>query len=86
LTDKDQFGLVPECDIRAGDEIWMLLGYSYPSVLRKQPNGTYEHICNAHIPVLMDNIIGHTDIRRFSTKATPGEKVGDWTIEDIELV
>jgi hypothetical protein len=86
LTDKDQFGLVPECNIRAGDEIWMLLGYSYPSVLRKQPNGTYEHICNAHIPVLMDNIIGHTDIRRFSTKATPGEKVGDWTIEDIELV
>jgi hypothetical protein len=86
LTDKDQFGLVPECDIRAGDEIWMLLGYSYPSVLRKQPNGTYEYICTARIPVLMDGIIGHTDIRRFSKKATPGEQIGEWMIEDIELV
>ncbi|CAN9395397.1 unnamed protein product [Alternaria alternata] len=86
LTDKDQFGLVPECNVRAGDEIWMLLGYYKPSVLRKQPNGTYEYICNARIPVLMDGIVGHTDIRRFSRKATPGEQIGEWTIEDIELV
>jgi hypothetical protein len=86
LTDKDQFGLIPECNIRAGDEIWILLGCSLPSVLRKQPNGTYEHICIAKIPVLMDGIIGHTDIRRFSTKAAPGEQIGEWTIEDIELV
>ncbi|CAN9440558.1 unnamed protein product [Alternaria alternata] len=86
LTDKDQFGLVPECNIRAGDEIWMLLGYSLPSVLRKQSNGTYEYICNASIPVLQDDIVGHMDIRRFSTKAAPGEQIGDWTIEDIELV
>jgi hypothetical protein len=86
LTDKDQFGLVPHCNIRVGDEIWMLLGYSLPSVLRKQPNGTYEHICTARIPVLMDSIIGHTDIRRFSRKAVPGEQIGEWTIEDIELL
>ncbi|CAN9465904.1 unnamed protein product [Alternaria alternata] len=86
LTDKDQFGLVPECNVRAGDEIWMLLGYYKPSVLRKQPNRTYEYICNARIPVLMDGIVGHTDIRRFSRKATPGEQIGEWTIEDIELV
>ncbi|RYN20117.1 hypothetical protein AA0112_g10859 [Alternaria arborescens] len=86
LTDKDQFGVIPECNIRAGDEIWILLGCSLPSVLRKQPNGTYEHICIAKIPVLMDGIIGHTDIRRFSTKAAPGEQIGEWTIEDIELV
>jgi hypothetical protein len=86
LTDKDHFGLVPECNIRAGDEIWMLLGHSLPSVLRKQPNGTYEYICTARIPVLMDGIIGHTDIRRFSTEAAPGEQIGEWTIEDIELV
>lgn len=86
LTDKDQFGLVSECNIRAGDEIWILLGRSIPSVLRKQSNGTYEYICTARIPVLMDGIIGHTDIRRFSTKAAPGEQIGEWTIEDIELV
>ncbi|CAN9440832.1 unnamed protein product [Alternaria alternata] len=86
LTDKDKFGLVPECSIRAGDEIWMLLGYSYPSVLRKQPNGTYEYICNVRIPVLVDDVVGHTDIRRFSRKTAPGEQVGEWTIEDIELV
>jgi hypothetical protein len=86
LTDKDQFGLIPECNIRAGDEIWMLLGCSVTCVLRKQPNGTYEHICTAKIPVLMDSIVGHTDIRRFSTKAAPGEQIGEWTIEDIELV
>jgi len=86
LTDKDQFGLVPKCNIRAGDEIWMSLGHSIPCVLRKQPNGTYEHICTTKIPVLMDGIIGHTDIGRFSRKATPGEQIGEWTIEDIELV
>jgi hypothetical protein len=86
LTDKDKFGLVPECNIRAGDEIWMLLGLSRPSVLRKQPNGTYEYICNVRIPVLMDDVVGHTDIRRFSTEAAPGEQIGKWTIEDIELV
>ena len=86
LTDKDQFGLVPECNIRAGDEIWMLLGYSLPCVLSKQPNGTYEYICNARIPDLMDGIVGHTNIRRFSRKAAPGEQIGEWTIEDIELI
>jgi hypothetical protein len=86
LTDKSQFGLVPECNIRAGDEIWMLLGHSIPSVLRKAPNGTYEHICSGRVPVLMDSIVGHTDIRRFSTRAAPGEQIGEWTIEDIELV
>ncbi|OAG15143.1 hypothetical protein CC77DRAFT_1044284 [Alternaria alternata] len=86
LTGKDQFGLVPECNIRAEDEIWMLLGHPTPCVLRKQPNGTYEYICNARIPVLMDDIVGHIDIRRFSTKAVPGEQIGEWTIEDIELI
>lgn len=86
LTDKDKFGLVPECNIRAGDEIWMLLGYSLPCVLSKQPNGTYEYICNARIPDLMDGIVGHTNIRRFSRKAAPGEQIGEWTIEDIELI
>jgi hypothetical protein len=86
LTDKDQFGLVPHCNIRAGDEIWMLLGHFIPSVLRKRPSGTYEHICTGSIPVLMDDIVGHTDIRRFSTRAAPGEQIGEWTIEDIELV
>ncbi|CAN9460721.1 unnamed protein product [Alternaria alternata] len=86
LTDKDHFGLVPECNIRAGDEIWILLGHSIPSVLRKAPNGTYEHICSGRIPVLMDSIVGHTDIRRFSTKTALGEQIGEWTIEDIELV
>ncbi|RYN92048.1 hypothetical protein AA0119_g10272 [Alternaria tenuissima] len=86
LTGKDQFGLVPECNISAEDEIWMLLGHPTPCVLRKQPNGTYEYICNARIPVLMDDIVGHIDIRRFSTKAVPGEQIGEWTIEDIELI
>ena len=86
LTDKAHFGLVPDCNIREGDEIWILLGCSLPSVLRKQPNGTYEHICTARIPTLMDDILGHKDIRRFSPKAEPGEHIGEWTIEDIELV
>lgn len=40
LTDKGCFGRVPECNIRAGDEVYLLLGCLLAAVLRKQPDGT----------------------------------------------
>ncbi|EAT76878.1 hypothetical protein SNOG_15783 [Parastagonospora nodorum SN15] len=85
LTDKHCFGLVPRCEIGAGDEIWMLSGCSLPSVLRQQSNGTYTHICTARIPSLMSDITGHPDIRRLAPEAAPGNQIGEWSIENIEL-
>ncbi|KAH5463384.1 hypothetical protein HBI31_216580 [Parastagonospora nodorum] len=85
LTDKYCFGLVPRCEIRAGDEIWMSFGCSLPSVLRRQSNGTYTHICTARIPSLMSDITGHPDIRRLAPEAAPGNQIGEWSIENIEL-
>jgi hypothetical protein len=86
LTDRGCFGRLVPCDVRVGDEIWMLLGCSLPVILRKQPDGTYAHICTARIPVLMDNILGHPNIRDFSTESQPGDKFGEWTVQNIELI
>ncbi|KAH5296201.1 hypothetical protein HBI12_214210 [Parastagonospora nodorum] len=85
LTDKYCFGLVPRCEIRAGDEIWMSFGCSLPSVLRRQSNGIYTHICTARILSLMSDITGHPDIRRLAPEAAPGNQIGEWSIENIEL-
>jgi hypothetical protein len=86
LTDRGCFGRMVSCDVRAGDEIWMVLGCSLPVVLRRQTDGTYSHISTARIPELMDDILGHPDIRNFSTESQPGDKIGEWTIENIELI
>lgn len=33
---------VPQCNVKEGDEIWLLLGCELPVILRLQPNGTYQ--------------------------------------------
>jgi hypothetical protein len=86
LTDRRYFGRVRRSAIRAGDEIWMILGCSLPVILRRQSDGTYSHICTARIPVLMDDILGTLNIRNFSPKSVPGDKFGEWTVEYIEII
>jgi hypothetical protein len=86
LTDRGYFGRVRRSAIRAGDEIWMILGCSLPVILRRQSDGTYSRICTARIPVLMDDILGTLNIRNFSPKSVPGDKFGEWTVEYIEII
>jgi hypothetical protein len=80
-TNSGKIGLIPKCNIREGDEIWLVLGCPLPVVMRPQPNGRYRHICPAYIPALME----HEDIAHFVSEIQPGDRVGEWTVEDIEL-
>jgi hypothetical protein len=81
VTNNNHSGLVPECNIRDEDEIWLILGCPLPVVVWRQPNGRYWHICAADIPVLEE----HEDLKHFSSEIQPGDKIGEWTVEDIEL-
>jgi hypothetical protein len=82
LTDADYFGTAPACAMEVGDEVWMILGCAIPVIVRPQPNGAYWHICTAYIPGIME----HKDIVQYLTSdVQPGDKVGKWTVEDIEL-
>ncbi|KAF2821092.1 hypothetical protein CC86DRAFT_470856 [Ophiobolus disseminans] len=80
-TKEGLHGLIPDCDILEGDEVWYLLGCSFPVLLRRQNNGTYWHICSARIPGLE----GHKDLHRLRTESLPGDRFGEWMIEDIKL-
>ena len=80
-TNTKHLGLIPRCNVRKEDEIWLVLGCILPVVVRSQPNGRYQHICTAWIPALQQ----HEDIAQFVSEIQPGDKVGEWTVEDIEL-
>jgi hypothetical protein len=82
LTDADYFGTAPVCALEVGDEVWMILGCATPIIVRPQSNGAYWHICTAYIPIIVE----HEDIVQYLTSdVQPGEKVGKWTVKDIEL-
>lgn len=82
LTDADYFGMAPECAVEVGDEVWMILGCATPVIIRPQPNGAYWHICTAYIPGIME----HEDIvQHLTSNIQPDDKVGKWTVRDIEL-
>jgi hypothetical protein len=85
LTDKGSFGLTPTCNIREEDEVWMVLGCPRPIVLRQRDDGAYSHGCAAMIPGLTDSLMEHEDFDKFTMETQPGEKIGEWTMEDIEL-
>ncbi|KAH6870346.1 heterokaryon incompatibility protein-domain-containing protein [Alternaria rosae] len=80
-TNDEYFGRVPECNIREKDEIWLVLGCPQLVVLRRQPSGRYWHICPVRVPALDE----HEDVARVSSKIQPGDKIDEWTVEDIEL-
>jgi len=81
VTNEGYFGRVPECNIREGDETWLVLGCPQLVVVRRQPSGRYWHICPVRVPALYE----HEDVTQVSSKMQPGDKVGEWTVEDVEL-
>jgi len=81
VTTNKHFGQVPECNIREEDEIWLVLGCPLPVVVRRQPDGSYSHICPARIPAFER----HTNIASFVSGIQPGDRIGEWTVQDIEL-
>ena len=81
ITDSQHIGLIPECNVREEDDIWRVLGSSHSVIVRRQPSGRYWHICTAYIPALVE----HEHMVHFSSKIRPGDQIGEWTVEDIEL-
>ncbi|KAH3941633.1 hypothetical protein HBI81_195150 [Parastagonospora nodorum] len=85
LTDKGSFGLTPRCNTREEDEVWMVLGCPQPIILRQRDDGAYSHVCAATFPILTDTLRKHDAFGKFTMETQPGEKIGQWTMEDIEL-
>jgi hypothetical protein len=81
MTESQSLGRIPRCAVKAGDEIWMVLGCDVPVILRPQPNGRYWHVCCAVIPALQE----HKDLEGFSSDVQPGHKIGDWTVGDVDI-
>ncbi|KAH4957025.1 hypothetical protein HBI82_203450 [Parastagonospora nodorum] len=85
LTDKGSFGLTPRSNIREEDEVWMVLGCPQPIILRQRDDGAYSHVCSAIITGLTDSLMEHEDFDKFTMETQTGKKIGEWTMEDIEL-
>jgi hypothetical protein len=74
-------GRVANCAIDDGDEIWIALGCDMPIVLRPQSNGRYWFVCAADIPEIRDD----ENLKQFTSDVQPGDKIGEWIVEDIEI-
>lgn len=85
LTDRGFFSLMPACNVSVYDEIWMVLGCPQPIVLRRRDDGAYSHVCVASIPGFTDSLKEHEDFTKFTMETQLDEKIGEWTIEDIEI-
>lgn len=72
---------IPKCDFEVGDEIWVVLGCPVCVVLRPQPDGTYWHICPAVIPKWQE----FEAFKNFTESSKPGDNIGDWTVEEIQI-
>ncbi|KAH7071885.1 heterokaryon incompatibility protein-domain-containing protein [Paraphoma chrysanthemicola] len=81
MTEDKLLAKVPSCAIQEGDEVWIVLGCPLPIVVRAQPNGTYVHICAAQMPSIQDDEL----VEGLSSDIQPGDRVGKWLVEDIEL-
>lgn len=81
MTTQRRLGLMPDCDVEEGDEIWIVLGSSIPVVLRPQSNGNHWHICTIYVPKLFDD----PAIQNLSDDVRFGDKVGEWTVTDITI-
>jgi hypothetical protein len=81
MTKLNRLGRIPYCDFKSGDEIWIVLGIDQPLVLRPQSNGYYWHVCTAAMPSIQE----HDDFLNLSSDIQPGDKIGEWVVEDIEI-
>ncbi|KAH7385581.1 heterokaryon incompatibility protein-domain-containing protein [Phaeosphaeria sp. MPI-PUGE-AT-0046c] len=82
MTESKRLAWTPKCIVQKGDEVWVVLGCNVPVVLRPLPNGRYWHICGAGIPMIQE----HELLQNLSSDIAPGDRVGEWVVEDIELV
>ncbi|KAH7076967.1 heterokaryon incompatibility protein-domain-containing protein [Paraphoma chrysanthemicola] len=81
-TESRNYGITPTNSVMTGDEIWMVLGCAVPIVVRRHiPGETYQFVCAAEIPRLQE----HPDLEHLTSDSQPGDKVGEWTVEDILL-
>jgi hypothetical protein len=85
LTDESIFGIVPECSATEGDEIWMVIGCEIPTIVRQRDDGTYMHVCTASFPTLVASLSNHEEFGKFSKDMQPGDRIGKWTVQDIDL-
>ncbi|CAO2653705.1 Nn.00g031160.m01.CDS01 [Neocucurbitaria sp. VM-36] len=82
IAERGSLGLLGKCELSEGnDEIWIALGSSLPLVLRPIGKGRYRHVGAAYIPKLEDFQL----IYNLSNDVQPGDKVGEWTVMDIEI-
>jgi hypothetical protein len=81
LTANKKLGRALDCAIEVGDEIWMVLGCNIPVIVRPRPNGRYWHVCVAEFPVIEE----HADLNSMSTNVQPGDIIGNWVVEDIQI-
>jgi hypothetical protein len=81
MTELKRLGRIPHCDFKRGDEIWIVLGIDYPLVQRPRLNGYYCHVCAAYIPSIQE----HEEILNLSSDIQPGDKIGEWVVENIEI-
>jgi hypothetical protein len=81
MSRHNRLGRIPDCDFKSGDEIWIVLGFDQPLVLRPQSNGHYWHVCTTTIPSIQE----HDDFLNLSSDIQPGDKIGEWVVEDIEI-
>jgi hypothetical protein len=81
MSRHNRLGCIPDCDFKSGDEIWIVLGLDEPLVLRPQSNGYYWHVCTAAMPSIQE----HDDFLNLSSDIQPGDKIGEWVVEDIEI-
>ncbi|PVH99568.1 HET-domain-containing protein [Periconia macrospinosa] len=80
-TGSRKLGIVPKCDLGVGDEVWMVLGCHLPIILRPQSDGTYWYSC----ATLMPEWESFEVLKDFTISSQPGDKIGDWTVQDIEI-
>ncbi|KAF2821084.1 hypothetical protein CC86DRAFT_386630 [Ophiobolus disseminans] len=81
MTESMKLGLIHPCAFKEGDEVWVVMGSRIPILVRPQPSGNYWHVCTADIPSIQEL----PELQDFSSDKQPGDKVGEWVVDDIEL-
>lgn len=80
-TESGGLAHLPDCDFEKGDEVWVVLGCDVPVVLKQRLNGRYWHVCVAESPRIQE----HALVKSLSSDLAPGDRVGEWIVEDIEV-
>jgi hypothetical protein len=85
MTESRNLGRITDCDLKLGDEIWVVLGCDYPLIFRRLLNGRYLHISAAEIPAIQEREVHRILSKVLSSDIQSGDQIGEWVVEDIEL-